>query len=669
MPDVRPNAADRLVADDLAGRVLAQRYRIRHVIGTGASGKVYEADDIQLKRRVAVKVLHQALADDRGFLQRFRAEAQVAASLHHPNILTVHDWGEDHTAFMVMELLDGGSLRAMLDEGTRLDPSQAARLGRDLVGALEYAHARGIVHRDIKPANLLFDEHAVARIADFGLARALAEASWTEPAGAVFGTARYASPEQARGVTLDARSDLYSLALVLYEAITGTIPFVSDTVMGSLALRTQQSVTAPVEWGPLRAVIERAGRVEPDERYPNAATMAAALRDACEVLGRPEPLRLAGTRTSAAITDPNPTQAIAPATPGRVIDLREVGARTVFDQDAGIAPSDGIRGSSGDSPALFDQDAVPDEPVVVDALNAARRETATRRRARRSGRAVSFVVAFIVVVAIVGAVVALGSVTGGSSVAMPGVVGMSETEARARADNVGVDLKIDERDSDDPAGIVIAQQPAAGVRSDGALTIVVSRGPPPVQAPNLVKLDRAAAELAATDAGLVPEFDAVFSETVREGRVVGQTPGAGADAERDSVITVTLSKGPAPRAIPELSSDPTEARATLEGLGFVVKESKAFSDDVDDGDVVGTSPPIGTEVDYRGSIELIVSKGPKLVKVPSVFGLGFNEACARIDDTGLRCDTVGYSPGATVQNMDPQPGERLRRGDSVTLYF
>ena len=186
-------------ASDLPGRVLSGRYLLHGAIGTGASGRVYVADDQRLRRRVAVKVLHAALADDAAFLRRFRAEAQLAASLRHANIVTVYDWGEDEMPFMVLELLEGGSLRSMLDQGTLLTVAQAARVGRDVASALEYAHARDVLHRDVKPANLLFDEHGVVRVADFGLARALAEASWTEPAGGMLGTARYASPEQANG--------------------------------------------------------------------------------------------------------------------------------------------------------------------------------------------------------------------------------------------------------------------------------------------------------------------------------------------------------------------------------------------------------------------------------------------------------------------------------------
>ena len=261
---------------DLTGRVLAGRYRLLAPIGAGASGRVYVADDVRLKRRVGVKVLHLALAEDAGFLRRFRAEAQVAASLNHPNVMAVYDWGEDDVPFMVLELLTGGSLRGLLDAGARLSPSQATHIGRQVSSALEYAHARGVVHRDIKPANLLFDEHGIVRVADFGLARALAEASWTEPAGAVVGTARYAAPEQATGAPLDGRADLYSLAVVLVESVTGTVPAIADTAIGTLAARTHTPLVAPLELGRLGPVVERAGRPDPAERS-DASELARGL--------------------------------------------------------------------------------------------------------------------------------------------------------------------------------------------------------------------------------------------------------------------------------------------------------------------------------------------------------------------------------------------------------
>ena len=194
---------------DHIGRVLGGRYRLVALIGIGASGEVYLADDTQLRRQVAVKVLHRHLSDDEVFLRRFRAEAQVAAGLTHQHILSVFDWGEDEVPYIVTEYLSGGSLRSMLDAKGTITPSQALLIGLEASRGLDFAHRRGVVQRDIKPANILFDSDGHVRIADFGLAKALAEASATEPSGQVLGTVRYASPEQAMGKRVEPASDVY----------------------------------------------------------------------------------------------------------------------------------------------------------------------------------------------------------------------------------------------------------------------------------------------------------------------------------------------------------------------------------------------------------------------------------------------------------------------------
>src|SRR5687767_13244279 len=252
---------------DQIGRVLSGRYRLIAPLGTGASAQVYLADDVRLRRRVAVKLLHAALAEDETFLRRFRAEAQAAAALSHPNIVAVYDWGDDEgTPYIVTEYLSGGTLRTVLDEGGRLSPSQALLVGLEATRALDYAHRRGFVHRDIKPANLLFGEDGRLRVADFGLARALAEAAWTEPHGAVLGTARYASPEQAQGDSVDGRADVYSLGLVLIEAVTGSVPFTADTTIATLMARIGKPVPVPDELGPLQKPLQRAGEPVPADR-------------------------------------------------------------------------------------------------------------------------------------------------------------------------------------------------------------------------------------------------------------------------------------------------------------------------------------------------------------------------------------------------------------------
>jgi serine/threonine protein kinase len=275
------------------GRVLGGRYRLTAHLGTGSSAQVFLAEDVALRRRVAVKVLHPALADDESFLRRFRAEARAAAALSHPNLMAVFDWGEDDGPYLILEFLGGGSLRAMLDTGARLSLPQVVAVGLEATRALDAAHRRGFVHRDIKPANLLFGDDGRLRIADFGLARALSEAAWTEPGDGLVGTARYAAPEQATSPRIDGRADVYSLGLVLIEAVTGRVPLTADTALGTLMRRVDAPVPVPDELGRLGPVLAQVGQVDPDAR-PDAAELVRALTTLERSLDRPEPLALAG---------------------------------------------------------------------------------------------------------------------------------------------------------------------------------------------------------------------------------------------------------------------------------------------------------------------------------------------------------------------------------------
>ena len=274
------------------GRVIGGRYRLLAVVGAGASAQVFAADDARLGRRVAVKLLHPALAGDATFLRKFQAEARLAASLNHRNVLHVYDWGdEDGMPYLVLEYLGGGSLRSLLDAGRLLSPQQAATIGAEAANGLAYAHRRGLVHRDIKPANLLFDDDGRLLVADFGLARALAEAAITEPIGTVMGTARYASPEQVEGRPVDDRTDVYSLALTLYESVTGRVPFAGDTTVATLMARVGAVLPPARELGPLAPVLAQAAISEPLARL-DAAGLATELEMLLQELEPPEPLPL-----------------------------------------------------------------------------------------------------------------------------------------------------------------------------------------------------------------------------------------------------------------------------------------------------------------------------------------------------------------------------------------
>ena len=344
------------------GRVLGGRYRLVAPIGMGASAQVYLADDVKLRRRVALKMLHDALAGDSEFLRRFRAEARAAAALSHPNVMAVYDWGDGDVAFIVTEYLPGGSLRALLDGGAPLSPAQALGVGLEAARALDYAHRRGFVHRDIKPANLLFGEEQRLRIADFGLARALAEAAWTEPQGAVLGTARYASPEQAKGETLTGKADVYSLALVLVEAVTGEVPFVADTTLGTLMARVGRPLEVPDALGPLQAVLTRAGVADPQERI-DARTLATGLLRAAKQLGRPAPLPLAGALASSRdlAADSDPTIHAEMSSPSVAMS-----ANDLTDEDLGLDPPDWVNQASSPAAGTQTPDLVAQGPAVDD---------------------------------------------------------------------------------------------------------------------------------------------------------------------------------------------------------------------------------------------------------------------------------------------------------------
>ncbi len=620
---------------DLAGRVLADRYRLLAPIGSGASGRVYIADDVRLRRRVAVKVLHATLADDAGFLRRFRAEAQLAAQLHHPNITTVYDWGEDTVPFMVLELLSGGSLRGILDEGFRLSPSQAADVGRHVTSALAYAHSRGLVHRDVKPANLLFDEHGAVRVADFGLARALAEASWTEPAGGLVGTARYAAPEQATRGDLDGRADLYALGVVLVEAVTGRVPELADTPIGTLAVRAKVSLTAPEELGALGAVVERAGRSKPSERYPDALTMFDALAGASRHLPPPGPMPLVGLDTR--VEDPHPTE------------LRR-------------------------SFALFDQDA--DTTVARPRAAATKVAPAEAPSAARSGRyaprAVPIVVAALVIAVLVAAGLLLAQSAGGTTVSAPQLVGLTQDEAAARTAKAGLVVKVEKRDVDDPAGRVISQSPAAGAWLDngGTVHLVVSRGPPPVVIPDVAGQPEQQASLVLTAAGFAVDSKRDYDENVAAGLALRTDPAANAKQAPDSTVTLIVSQGPRPVAVPDVTGKSYDAAvAALQAKRFSATRADDYSETVPAGSVIGTDPPTGQLAPRDSQVAVHVSKGPQPVAVPNVVGASVEQASQALQASGLVASVQNFAPGRTVKSQTPPAGTQVNRGTNVTLVL
>ena len=614
---------------DHVGRVLGGRYRLLAPIGTGGSAHVYLAEDSTLRRRVAVKLLHAALAEDESFLRRFRAEAQAAAALNHPNVMRVFDWGEDEDGpYLVLEHLGGGSLRDVLDSGRRLSLPQAASVAMQAAKALDYAHRRGLVHRDIKPANLLFDDEGRLCIADFGVARALAEATWTEPAGAMVGTARYAAPEQAKGGSLDGKADVYALALVLIEAVTGEVPFQADTTLATLMARVDSPVSAPAELGALGPVIEAAGLPLPAER-PDAAEFARQIEAAARSLPDPEPLAL--------------------------IDLT-----AAADQDKA---RDDITEIRSVRPALYDREADTGYVPMVDEVVPSK----AGRRRRRWPIVFAVLLALLAAAGGAYAVVQLATPTH----PVPRLVDMPLPAAQSAVDRLNFDLSVTRQFHETIAkDTVLEQQPAPGteLKERKSVAVVVSDGPPPRAVPSLANMNEAQARQALTAAGFAPNVVQQAHETIPKGTVVSWAPAEG-EHPKGTTITVTVSSGPPISAIPDVAGLAYDAAAkALTEAGFVPQRKDEYSDEVPEaGKVISTSPSGSAAKGTK--ITVLVSKGPKTVAVPDVRGMTIDEAKAKLREAGLTPGQV-YGPGNASRVIDtaPSAGAKVERGSTVDIF-
>ena len=637
-------------------------------LGQGAFAQVYVADDVTLRRRVAIKVLNPALADERAFLRRFAAEAQAVAGLRHPHILRVYDWGEDEgDPYLVMELLEGGSLRSYLDEGRRLSTAQAARVGADVAGALDYAHRRGLVHRDIKPANLIFDDEGRIALADFGLARALAEATLTEPSGSVVGTARYAAPEALHGEALDGRADVYALALVLVEATTGQVPFAMDTSLATLMRRLREPITVPDGVGPLGPVLEAAGTVDPRERL-DAATLAARLEGVAAALAPPDRLVLAGPLMGGRSTevDHQPTDI-----PGRAVlfDLEEV------EEDLPARPPAAPLVEPPPPPPAA-RPPRPDFPRASSGPSPLAPSTAGRTRGRRRHRGMKTAPLTVLTVAVLagggGATYVLTRPQ--PTYTVPALGGRTIADAAALLRRSHLDLVVSGRayDPTAPVGRVLTQHPAGGRLTSGEpVDVVVSEGPRPVAVPALggKTLADATAALSAADLR-VGAVTKTTSMTVPDGSVIKAMPAGGTLLPRSSVALV-ISTGKPTVVVPKLAGADAGsfagASTALHAFGLPATQTNQYSNDVPKGQVIVTNPAPGVTVTVGTPIDVEVSLGPHLVVVPNVYGDSVTTAAETLGASGFSVSSVNGSPLGAVTSTFPAMGQSILYGSSVTL--
>ncbi len=651
------------------GRVLAGRYRLVAPIGTGVSAAVYLADDTVLRRRVAIKLLHTALAGDQAFLRRFQSEAHTAAGLSHPNIMRVLDWGDDSGGpFLVLEYLGGGSLRSLLDHYRTISLSQAVQLGIQTARALDYAHRRGLVHRDIKPANLLFDEEGRLAIADFGLARALAEAALTEPGGSVLGTARYASPEQVRGQMLDGGADVYSLSLVLIEAITGSVPFAADTTLATLMARLDKRIDIPEHFGELASVLHDATDPNPVSRI-SAADLARALEGIARELPEPERLKLPG----ALVVDVNRPMSGVDSTmmPGVGESVRVTDGDLVNGAESGAKESVSV--------------AAKPLPLRVRAANTFlhRKPTSVidgRKSRRRRFPAIPWKrIAATMSIALLISALTVGGVfvyfNTGRSVTVPSLVNLNVDAARYAASEA--DLKVivsTEFHETVETGVAFEQTPNAGDKAHvrEPVRLVVSKGPAPRDVPGIVGKSRQEAKDALGAAGFVVDDADVrgeFREDDPKGRVLSQDP-SGGKHDKGTHIKLVVSDGPKPRLVPSVANmSEEEAVAALKAQQLVARITQGYSETVPAGKVSGSTPGAGASVARDSTVNVIISRGPELVTVPDVTGMSSAAATERLAAVGLKVTAV-YGPpeGATVFSTTPSAGTKVKKGTEVSVY-
>jgi eukaryotic-like serine/threonine-protein kinase len=603
------------------GSVVDSRYRVLQRLGSGGMADVWLADDTHLQRRVALKVLHRRFAQDREFVERFRREAEAAAGLQHPNIVAVFDRGEfEGTYYIAMQYVEGPTLKALIDAG--LTPEQSVTLIRQVLEAARFAHRNGVVHRDLKPQNVIVDPDGKAVVTDFGIARAgVSEITQT---GSVMGTPHYLSPEQAQGQDVTAVSDLYSIGVILYEALTARVPFEGESAVAVAMKQVSQVPQRPSSINPqvspaLDAAVMRALEKDPGQRFQSADAFIAAL--------------------DAAIRDPAP---------------------------------------AADSTAAF----APLPPVVATPEEAAAEEGSDDEK-RRKRRRWLLVAAAVLAGALVGFAATRDSTTGVPNVT-GNQLGVAISLLQQDGFSVGEVVRV-EREA--AANTVLEQDPAASPPADKAaldcaflslfcskpkVALTVSAGPGSAQVPATAGLAVEEAKAKLKQAGFATEVKRVSSDTVADGLVIHSEPSAGATATRGSAVTLTVSSGPKLVKVPVLvGTQRAVAVQQIRGRGLVpsVEEEESASPA---GQVVRQSPSAGREIESGSTVSIVVSKGEKKIAVPSVIGELRSEAVTSLREAGLspvvqEQETESSSQAGRVVDQFPPAGSKVAKGAEVTV--
>jgi eukaryotic-like serine/threonine-protein kinase len=594
-----------------AETVVDGRYRVLSRLGSGGMAEVYCAQDLQLGRKVALKILYRRFAEDGEFVERFRREASSAAGLQHQHVVAVYDRGEyDGTYYIAMEYLEGRSLKTIVQQEAPLDPDRAIDLIIQVLRAARFAHRRGIIHRDLKPHNVIVDADGRAKVTDFGIARA--GASDMTQTGSIMGTAQYLSPEQAQGHAVSAASDIYSIGIMLYELLTGRVPFEGESAVTIALKQVNERPAPPSAYNPavtpeLEEAVMRALEKDPAHRYPDADAFIAALQ---------------------AARDGTATAVLAPVAPPPPLD----------------PPSEAY--------------VYPEEPLAP-------------REPRDSGRWWLWLLAVLVAGLGLAAVLLL---PGTQKVGVPTVVGADQANAEATLRQEGFRVDTVQKTAEQPAGQVIGQDPTGGTKAKkgSTVTLTVSAGPQQVSVPQVVGLTVSSARGRLQKAGLVASEREENSDSVAQGRVISVSPTEGQKVDKGSSVTLVVSSGKPQVEVPDVVGKSfDEAQSTLQAAGFKVtrvdKESEKSA-----GTVLSQNPKSGGRIDSGSTIALTVAKEPSQVPVPDVTGEDAPAAIAALSGQGFVIDQqsedVPTPDGdGVVLEQSPTGGKKAKKGSKVTI--
>ena len=651
------------MAQPMAHR-LAGRYEVRSLIGRGGMAEVHLGFDTRLSRVVAIKMLRRDLALDSIFQARFRREAQSAASLNHPNIVAVYDTGEEIVSdatnrslaipYIVMEYVEGHTVKELISDGTAVPINEAIEIVSGVLSALQYSHANHLVHRDIKPGNIMLTPEGKVKVMDFGIARALTDSQATmTQTNAVVGTAQYLSPEQARGETVDERSDLYSTGVVLFELLTGRPPFKGDSAVAVAYQHVEQIPPTPSSIlsdipDSLDRVVLKALAKNRDDRYRSAAEMLSDLQ--------------------------------------RVARGMDVGAPPADSWATEVLPSAGLVGARAAVPAATSTVSAPAAgvsststslPTVSSDGDAASKAAAARKR--RTAIIMTLVV--IALLLIGGSVWALSrSAATPEAVSVPNVVGLSQADAKSQIEAAGLEWELNpekvasdtvEKDS------VASTDPAGGAQAEKGSTVrvTISSGPDSVTLPdNLVGMSPDEARQAVEALGLKWEVNSskVASDTVAEGKVAQTNPSPGSKVKAGQTITAYLSSGSDQVEVPDLvGMSQDQARSALKAVGLELGNVTTVDSDKDKDRIVSQDPETGSKVKKGTTIAVSISTGKAAqVEIPTVVGISREDAEAQLKALGLTVtveEVSGSQPSGQVTAVEPGEGSKVDKNSTVKL--